>query len=114
MKNPEDIVDAALREAAIAAPQVPPALWHVDLKFQANENAWLDTMTEELWKQLKEGDWRLLSIGFDMKHGVGAIYIKLDSAPHAEDTHAAILKLAKVGEEMFKAIAIRAAHTNQL
>lgn len=103
--QPEDVVNNPAQEQE---------MFTVDMKFQVNKLAWGNTMTAELWDKLKNGEWRVLSIGFEMKHGVGALYLKLDSAPYAEDTHAAIMHLAKMGEEMFKAIALRAAHTNQL
>lgn len=86
----------------------------VDLQIKADKGAWNHVVKGELRMQLQNGTWRMLSIGFDTKHGVGVIFIHHDAAELAADTHQALLSLGKVGEELFKAMAMRAATVGHL
>ena len=86
----------------------------VDITLEVNEDAWQNLMTPELWEQLKSGEWKILSVGFDTDHGFGSLLLRKDDAPRASDLFQGLQKFAKGLEEQIKLIARRARQLGQL
>lgn len=80
----------------------------VQLEVEVHEDSWHNLMTPELWEQLKSGEWRVLSIGFDTEHGLGSLLLRKDDAPLGEDHFHGLQRLAAGLEQQFKMITDRA------
>jgi hypothetical protein len=86
----------------------------ITIQLEVNDSAFHNLMTPELWAQLVNGDWRVLSIGFDLDHGLGSLILRKDDAPMARDNYQGLMKLADGLKQQVRMISQRAKETGEL
>lgn len=101
-------------EADLHKPEEPPQLFLVPVQLQFNEKAWHDTIDDKLKEQLKSGHFRLIWFGTEEKHGIGAMILADDTAPHHADVYQGLIHLGKLLEEAVRLISRRARAVGQL
>lgn len=99
-------------DSDISKPQEPPELWPVTLQF--NAKAWHNTLDEKIAEQFKSGAFRVLWFGEEPKHGIAALILKNDTAPHGDDTYHVLLHLSRMLEEAVKYLSSRGKITGHL